>query len=312
MRMTSFGRLCAALCLAGSFVFVASGSASAATPRWSMSVVDLPSLAANGSGAGYQVTIANAGPSNISSLFLVTKIQDSPGFITTTQGTCSTPGSGPLKCTFGALGAGNSVTVVVGYATPASGKSFAPGFQANSNGATFSDTKGRSHGDTLQDPNETATQLTTSANFAGGFALTRNDVKTADNVGRNNVQATTVSPPTVGVITTAQDGLAANAFTCIGCTKTLFGDWSRVTVGDGQPFGSLFPVTLLVYGKALPKGATQDSIDLVHVLDNGSTQILSTRCGPTPTLNCVTVTPVGSNYKITGWVDRNGGFKGMG
>ncbi len=310
MRMTSFGRLFAALCLAGSFVLVASGSASAATPRWSMSVVDLPSLVANGSGAGYQVTITNAGPSNISSLFLVTKAQDSPGFLTTSQGTCSS--SGPLKCTFGALGAGQSVTVVVGYATPASGKSFDPVFQANSNGSTFSDTKGRSHGDTLQDPNETATQLTTSTNFAGGFALTDNDVKTADNVGRNNVQATTVSPPTVGVITTAQDGLAANAFTCTGCNKTLFGDWSRVTVGDGTPFDTLFPVTLLVYGKALPKDATQDSIDLVHVLDDGSTEILSTRCGDTPTPNCVTVTPVGSNYKITGWVDQNGGFKGMG
>ena len=312
MRMTSFGRLFAALCLAGSFVLVASGSASAATPRWSMSVVDLPSLVANGSGAGYQVTITNAGPSNISSLFLVTKIQDSPSFLTTTQGTCSAPGSGPLTCTFGALGAGQSVTVVAGYAAPASGKAFDPVFQANSNGATFSDSKGRSHGDTLQDPNETATQLTTSADFAGGFAINRNDVNTSGAVGKNNVQSTSVTPPTVGVITTAQDGLTANAFTCTGCTKTLFGDWSRVTVGDGQSFGSLFPVTLLVYGKALPKGATQDSIDLVHVLDNGSTEILSTRCGVTPTLNCVTVTPVGSNYKITGWVDRNGGFKGMG
>jgi hypothetical protein len=48
------------------------------------------------------------------------------------------------------------------------------------------------------------------------------------------------------------------------------------------------------------------------VLDDGTTEILSTRCGDTPTLNCVTVTPVGSNYKITGWVDENGGFKGMG
>jgi hypothetical protein len=312
MRKKSFGRLLGAVCLAGSFVFAASGAASAATPRWSMSVVDLPSLVANGSGAGYQVTITNDGPSNISSLFLVTKIQDSPAFLTTTQGTCSTPGSGPLFCSLGALNAGSSVTVVAGFATPASGKTYAPVFQANSNGATFSDSNGRSHGDTLQDPNETATQLTTNADFAGGFAINQNDVKTGSNVGKNNVQATTVTPPSLGVITTAQDGLGTNAFTCTGCSKTLFGDWSRVTVGHGESFGSLFPVTLLVYGKALPKDATQDTIDLVHVLDDGTTQILSTRCGVTPTLNCVTVTPVGSNYKITGWVDENGGFKGMG
>ncbi len=311
MRRKTFGRMLGALCLGGSFILAASGSASASPPRWEMHVVDLPATAANGYGAGYQVTITNNGPSNISTLFLVTKIPDSPGLLTTSQGTCSAPGSGPLSCSFGALRAGESVTVVAGYVTPATGSSFDPVFQANSNGVSFTDPK-RSHGDTLQDPNETPTVLSKSTNFAGGFAINQSDVKTADNVGKNNPQATTVTPPTVGVITTAQDGLAANAFTCTGCTKTLFGDWSRVTVGHGESFGDLFPVTLLVYGKALPKAATQDTIDLVHVLDNGTTEILSTRCGATPTLNCVSVTPVGSNYKITGWVDQNGGFKGMG
>jgi hypothetical protein len=311
MRRQFFGRVLGALCLSGTFILAASGSASAAPPRWEMHVVDLPATAANGYGAGYQVTITNNGPSNISTLFMVTKIQDSPGLLTTSQGSCSAPGSGPLFCTFGALRAGESVTVVAGYVTPATGTSFDPVFQANSNGVSFTDPK-RSHGDTLEDPNETPTVLTKNANFAGGFALNRDDVKTSDKVGKNNPQATTVTPPTVGVITTAQDGLAADAFTCTGCTKTLFGDWSRVTVGHGESFGDLFPVTLLVYGKALPKDATQDSIDLVHVLDNGTTEILSTRCGAVPTLNCVSVTPVGSNYMITGWVDQNGGFKGMG
>jgi hypothetical protein len=311
MRKNSLGRGLAAACLAGTFVLAASGSASAATPRWSMSVVDLPSLVANGSGAGYQVTITNNGPSNISTLFLVTKIQDSPGYLTTTQGTCSAPGAGPLRCTFGALRAGNSLTVVAGYSTPASGSTFDPGFQANSNGLSFTDPK-RSHGDTLEDPQSTPTRLTTSADFAGGFALNQNDVATRGNVGKNNVQSTIVTPPSAGVIATAQDGLPSSAFTCAGCSKTLFGDWSRVTVGDGQSFANLFPVTLLVYGKALPKGASKTTIDLVHVLDDGTTEILSARCGPTPTLNCVSVTQAGSNYQITGWVEENGGFKGMG
>jgi hypothetical protein len=311
MRIKTFGRLTIAASLVGAFALTAASPASSATPRWSMQVVDLPSQAANGYGAGYQVTITNNGPSNISQLYLVTKVQDSPGLLTTTQGTCSTPNSGPLFCSFGALRAGSSVTVVAGYTTPASGSSYDPVFQANSNGVSFTDPK-RSHGDTLQDPNETPTALTTSGNFAGGFALNRNVVKTTGGVSKSNVQSTAVTPPSVGVITTAEDGLPASAFTCTGCTKTLFGDWSRVTVGSGQEFGDLFPVTLLVYGKALPKNATVDSIDLVHVLDNGTTEILSSRCGATPTLNCVTVTPVGSDYQITGWVDQNGGFKGMG
>jgi len=316
MRRRSIGQRLGALglagCLAGSFVLTASGAASAATPNWSMSVVDLPSLVANGSGAGYRVTISNSGPSNISTLFLVTKLQDSPSFVTTTQGTCSAPGAGPLFCNFGALNAGQSETVVAGYVTPASGSSFDPVFQANSNGATFSDPKGNSHGDTLQDPNETPTQLTTSRDFAGGFALNRNNVTTGASLSKTNVQSTSVTPPAVGLVATVQDGLGAGAFTCTGCTKTLFGEWSRVTIGHGESFSNLFPVTLLVLGKALPKDASTDTIDLVHVLDNGTTEVLSTRCGDTPTRNCVTVTPVGSNYRITGWVDQNGGVKGMG
>jgi hypothetical protein len=312
MRRTSIGRLLGALCLAASFVLTVSGTASASPPNWSMTVVDLPSLAANGSGVGYRVTIHNGGPSNISSLYLVTKTQNSPAFVDSpSQGTCSSPGAGALSCNFGALTNGSSVSVVVGYAAPASGTSFDPVFQGNTTGATFSDA-GHSHGDTLQDPNETPTQLTASRDFAGGFALNQNKVSTDANLGKNNVQSTSVTPPAVGLVATVQDALGAGAFTCTGCTKTLFGDWSQVTIGHGESFGDLFPVTLLVYGRTLPKGATKDTIDLVHVLDNGTTEVLSTRCGDTPTLNCVTVTTVGSNYRITGWVDENGGFKGMG
>jgi hypothetical protein len=298
--------------LVSSMVVASAGSASAATPRWSMQVLDRPAVVQNGSNAGYQVTISNAGPSNISTLFLVTKIQDSPTYVTTTQGTCSAPGAGPLQCTFGALNAGASLTVVVAYATPLTGTSFDPVFQANSNGATFSDSKGTSHGDTLQDPSETPTTLTKDINFAGGFDIDRSPVGNNSNLGKNNVQATTVVPPVAAIVSTVQDGLPDNAFSCTLCTgQTLFGEWSRVTVGDGQQFGDLFPVTLLVYGKAVPSQTTLDQINLVHVLDDGTTTILSERCGATPTLNCVTVTQVGNNVRITAWLDQNGGVRGV-
>jgi hypothetical protein len=312
MRRTSIGRLLGALGLAASFVLTVSGTASASPPNWSMTVVDLPSLAANGSGVGYRVTIHNGGPSNISSLYLVTKTQNSPAFVDSpSQGTCSSPGAGALSCNFGALTNGSSVSVVVGYAAPASGTSFDPVFQGNTTGATFSDA-GHSHGDTLQDPNETPTQLTTSRDFAGGFALNQNKVSTDANLGKNNVQSTSVTPPEVGLVATVQDGAGVGTFTCSVCTKTLFGEWSKVTVGHGESFGIPFPVTLLVLGKTLPKGVTADSIELVHVLDNGTTQILP-NCGTGElTTSCVTVTPVGSNYRITGLFDQNGRFKGMG
>jgi hypothetical protein len=311
MRASIAGRLLGAAVVSSSFVLAVGGAASASPPRWSMVVTDLPPVVHNGSNAGYQVTISNAGPSNISTLFLVTQTQDSPSYVgTPTQGSCSAAGSGPLTCSFGALVAGASVTVVVAYATPASGTSFDPVFQANSNGATFSDSKKTSHGDTLQDPNETPTTLTTDINFAGGFSLDLSPVGDNADIGKNNVQSTSVVPPVANVVATVQDGLPGNAFTCAGCTGTLFADWSRVTVSHGEQLG-LFPISLLVYGKSVPNQTTLAQINLAHVLDDGTTVILSQRCGVTPTLNCVTVTQEGSNVRITGWVNQNGGVRGI-
>lgn len=311
MRLTTLGRIMGAVCLAGSLTYAASGPASASTPNWSMSVVDLPSTVSAGSGAAYQVTISNAGPSNISTLFLVTQITDAPVYVATSQGSCDSSGS--LVCTFGALGAGQSLQVTVGYDTPGSGaSSFDPGFQANSNGATFSDSKKRSHGDTLTASNETPTVLSSSGDFGGGYSFNQGLVHNNESLSNKNIQATEVTPPVADVIATVEDNLASTAFSCgTACTgHTLFGDWSRVTVSHGEAFSSLFPVTLKVYGNKVPSGANVNNIVLVHVMDDGSTQILSARCGSTPTLNCVSVSKVGSNFVITGWVNQNGGLRG--
>jgi hypothetical protein len=312
MRRFLSGRLLVAAVLACSFVFALGAAASASPPRWSMSVTDLPSVVHNGSNAGYQVTISNAGPSNISTLFLVTKIQSSPSYVDhPTQGTCSAPGAGPLTCNFGALPAGASMSVVVAYATPSTGTSFDPVFQGNSNGTTYSD-PGNSHGDTLQDPSETPTTLTSDVNFAGGFALDQSPVGDNATLGKTNVQSTTVVPPAADIVTTVQDGDPSYTPTCSQCAgMTLFGDWSRITVDHGEQFGSLFPVTLFIYGKAVPNHTTLAQISLAHVLDDGTSTILSQRCATTPTPNCITVTQVGSNVRITGWVDQNGGVRGI-
>lgn len=313
MRASTPGRLLGAAVLSCAFLVALGGAASASPPRWSMSVTDLPPMVHNGNNAGYRVTISNAGPSNVSTLFLVTKTQSSPSYVSQpTQGSCSAPGAGPLVCNFGALVAGASVTVVVAYVTPSSGTSFDPVFQGNSNGATFSDPKGTSHGDTLQDPSETPTKLTTDKNFAGGFAIDQSPVGNDAAVGKNNVQSTSLVPPAADIVATVQDGDPTFTPTCSQCTGlSLFGDWSRITVDHGEQFGSLFPVSILVYGKEIPKNTTLDQINLAHVLDDGTSTILSQRCDVTPTLDCITVTPVGGNVRITAWVDQNGGVRGV-
>jgi hypothetical protein len=318
MRFSMAGRLLAATALACSFGLAVTGGASASPPRWSMSVTDLPAVVHNGSSAGYQVTISNAGPSNISTLFLVTKITDSPSYVgTPTQGTCSAAGAGALRCSYGALGAGQSVTVTVAYTTPATGTSFDPVFQANSNGATFSDAKNTSHGDTLQDQNETATTLTTSKNYAGGFSIDTNPVGDDATLSKTNVQSTTLTPPQAGIIATVEDGLPDSTFACAGCVGTQLGEWSRLNVNNGQKFGSLFKVTVLIFGKSLPKTvdltsqASLDQVNLAHVLNDGTVVPMTQRCGATPTLNCVTATAQGSNLLVTGYVDQNGGVRGI-
>jgi hypothetical protein len=315
MRFTKLGRFLGALCLAGSLTYVASAPASAAGPNWSASIRSLPGLVHNGADAGYEITITNGGPSNISQLYLVGS--GAPTYVGGRDAAaCTAPGV-TLKCTFGAVNANSSVTIVVAYSTPASGSSFSQSFEANTSGVSLNDKHQTSHGDTLDFTGSTA--LTLDNNFGGGFDKDRSPVTSGGTLGTNNVQSTLLTPPVLGVIATVQDGLGDGSFVCAPtCTKTLFGEWSKVTVGSGGVYLDqngdpiLFSVSLMVYGKSLPSGVNANSIQLVHVLDSGAVDILSTPCGATPTLNCLTVTKVGQNFKITGWVDQNGGFKGMG
>ena len=312
MRRTHLSRALGVLGLVGAALFAGVGSASAGQPHWSMTVENLPPLAAAGSEAGFQVTISNAGPSNVSKLFLGTDTSVAPDYVTTTQGKCTAPGT-RLSCTFGALGKGKSVTVVAAFPTAADAAAFKAGFFATTSGASGSDKGHSSHGDTLRDPNEAATELTDSPDFAGGFSVNGSPVSTDSVLSYSNVQSTTVDPPTGGVVTTAQDGLPDDAFSCTGCLGTLFGEWSSVDVAGGKVQNGLIKVVLVVRADQIPYYDTPDDISLVHVLDNGTTQILDQRCVYGPSANCIDVKALYSgDFKITAYVTENGGFKGMG
>jgi hypothetical protein len=273
-----------------------------------MSVTNLPLEVGTGSAMGYQVTISNAGPSNISQLFLVTKTQQSPAYVVTSQGTCTAAGSGPLTCTFGALNAKKSLTVTVAYAAPFTdtGDPGDPVFQANSNGLTFSD-GGNSHGDTLMDPHETGTVITDSPDFAGGFSLDSGAIATDDQLGDSNKQATAVTPPTSNLVVTAEDGPSVTATCKRICTKA-FGEWSAINVGGGQKFAAFFQVTLLLRASDAPSNLSR--IKLAHVLDDGTTVELD-QCTSSTLQNCIVVTPVGTNVKITAYLDQNGKLRGV-
>jgi hypothetical protein len=330
MRSSSLRRLAgaaAALMLATVTILSTTGVALASPPNWVMTVEKLPEVVSNSSPAGYRVTIVNNGPSNISSLFLVDNNDATPVYLTSSRpGTCNEtpPLSGPLRCSFGALNNGQSVTVVVAYATPSSGGSFAITFQGNTTGDSFKDFKNRSHGDLLlADPAITVTGLTTSKNFAGRFGLDGSIVSNDQNVGNKNVQATSVQPPGAGLGTSVQDGTGAPQYDCTACgALSLIGEWSTISVNNGDVFPSLFRVDLLIYGQKIPKDATIDT--LVHIwtsvasgVTTTHTDLITETCNidpdtgkPTNSNECIVVTPVDGNTLISGWLFHNGGVRG--
>ena len=302
------------------------GAVSAAQANWSMTVDLLPSTVTPGAAAGYKVTITNAGPSNISQLFLVDSSSATPVYISqpalfddsTTPPTSIGPApacnaTGPLYCPLGALNADTSVTVTVAYTTPSSGSSFSLTFEANTSGSTFSDKGGNSHGDTLK--TSVSTALSSDKNFAGAFALTTGTIGDATKLGPKNIQSTSVTPPTANIPVTVTDGSSVT-FTCTGCNANQFGEWSAVNVDNGGSF-ALFPVTLTILGNAVPNNATTANIFVYHVLDDGTVQTVNTACTfatgsstPTGTTACIVVTKAGNDFQIVLWTPTNGGVRG--
>lgn len=295
-------------------MLMGAGTASAAPPRWAMTVEKLPATVSPGADAGYRVTITNNGPSNIASLFLVSDRTVAPSFIgAPSQGSCNE--TGLLSCAFGALGAGQSVVVTVAYTTPTSGNAFGVTFQANTTGATFSDSKGRSHGDTLfADPKITSTALSSNPDFAGGFAVDATSYANVQDVKRQNPQATSIEGFQSLIPVTIQDGITSGVDCTIGACSGAFGQWSSLSVGGGATFASPFKVTLVLWGPSVPGGASTDDIFVLHTPDAGPTYVIDQHCSPasgTPTnAECVTVTKVGNNYMIEVWLFQNGSIRG--
>jgi hypothetical protein len=310
-RPTHLVRILGAACLAGSFALATTATAHASPPRWSMDVVKLPPQVHTGSDAAYAVSITNKGPSNISALYLVTGSGRTTDFVgQPTQGSCPGTATGGLACTFGALRAGQTVSVTVVYPTSAAdGTSFDPAFQANTTGLTFSD-GGTSHGDTLTF--KAATALTTSGDFGGGYSLNNSKVSDDQSIGTGNQQSTSVIPPVTNIVATVEDGTGV-LFPCKKACAKGFGEWSSVTVGDGQSFGTFFPVTVRVPRGLAPSNLSK--VTMAHVdAKTGALEMLP-QCGPSgPFANCVTlaITDSGTILEMTAWVDHNGGFKGMG
>ena len=287
-------------------VSVFGGSASAATPNWSMDpVVSLPSSVTPGAAAGYRVTINNAGPSNVAQLYLVaylggtTSPAPNPVFTFTTQGSCPNTGA-TLYCTLGSLKAGKSVSVTVAFSTPADATAFSIRFEANTTGATSSD-GGTSHGDTIQQTGTTA--LSSDPDFAGRFVIGSTQVANLQVLTSANLQSTKVTAPTTNIPVTVADGDQVSPLICpIAC----WSETSEIHVNSGIPAG-LFKVEI-----GIDKDLSGTVNGIYHEFDTGhvpASETITAKCpkNGTPSSPCFSVSKLGGgDMLITVWLNENG------
>jgi hypothetical protein len=314
-----FGILAAAVLILTAVGF---GTATARTPNWTIDVVRLPTSVAGGNDAGYFATVKNNGPSNINALTLTVTPASTPnatpsyfsGLAWSVGGPGSCTATGKLVCTLGTVNAGVSISFTVAYGVPANQSgSFDVEFSLKAaTGDTGSDHGGTSRGDSFSKVAKTG--VSSNANVDGGFVV--GDTAYADNqsVGRNNKQATSLTSPETLIPVTIEDGITTGV-NCTGAACAgVFGEWSKMSVANGKTYGAPFKVTLLVWGGAVPGGTKVEDVKFVHVLDDGTTEVISQACTPstgTPTnAECLTVTKVGKDFKIVVWLFKNGFGRG--
>lgn len=305
------------------------GPASAANPTWKITARLLPTEVAPGNNAGYFVTVENIGPSNINALTLKVTPESTPTGTTLNEpshfdgltwnfggpGSCTE--SGQLVCDLGTFAAGARVTFTVAYGVPTgTSGTFDVMFSLRAGtGDTGSDGKGKSRGDQGDFP--FSTDVNTTANFDGGFAVDETLFQTIGTLGRQNKQNSSVDSPESLVPVTIEE-LAPGDVTCNPACPGAFGEWTALNVADNKDYDdetpTPFQVTIFVWGGAVPGGTSVDQIYVLHTTNAGATYEIREHCTPstgTPTnAECLTVTKVGSNYKIVVWLYQNGNLRG--
>jgi hypothetical protein len=293
MMPTRATRSLASIGLAWSLVFallLLPSSALAKTPNWSGSVTPTPPTVPAGGVAGYEVSITNNGPSNISKLYLATQ-PGAPNPVYVSDPRCKS--TGPLQCSFGALRKKRSLTVTVAFPTPAESSS---DFEVTFVWTTSGLGKGggdNSHGDALVLTGTTAVSDDLQ-DFAGGFLVPGGPTLVANDqdIGTANPQAASLFAPRTGIGATVGDGspgICPPGFEC-------FGEATNLVVGNGSTQYGMFRVVMTIDSSIIPSGVTPASFGVLHVLDNGTVDEITDLCPPsgTPSSPCKKVETLGS------------------
>jgi hypothetical protein len=213
----------------------------------------------------------------------------------------------PVVCTFRQVRFEDHIVVLTAFNPAVGATSVTARYVWSSTGSTDSD-GGTSHGDIWDGIPHTAS-LNTDPDYAGGFVTGGSGtIQNLQVVSAGNPQATGLASLPSGVAATVLDGPDATGL-CVDTASVdcsdAFGEWSEVTVGDGETFTTVFKITIKYYsGK--PTGFVHSYGDPVE----------QEYIGPCPKKNPASGAPCftwsAKTNTATIYTFHNGSYKGLG
>lgn len=221
----------------------------------------------------------------------------------------------PVACVFKSIRFDEQFVVVAAFHPIPGSTSVSATIGWSTTGSSSND-GGTSHGDTWPTPlvTQTAT-LSTDSNYGGGFnVVAGGGIGNGQSVSASNRQATRLANLQAGLAATVLDG--ATNLPDIDCIpndpstpqvdcSALIGEWSDVSVGDGQSFDTPFTV-LIVFYSGTPKGFVHTYFDA-----NGDPQqeFIGSCAKKNPVYPCFTWSA--STNTATIYTFHNGSYKGQ-
>lgn len=267
MRATSFRKLLGgvtALLLVGTTL---SAPVLGAVPTAAVSSEAIPASWSPGFDAGFRGRYTYGDGSTLARLYLVIDVEGASAnsylSVTKNGASVSCAKAIPVSCSFKTVRLGDVFDVTAAF-TPGVGSTVVTAtFIWSTTGSTGSD-GGTSHGDTWPtDPVALDSTVSNDPDFAGGFLSEAGAVvANGQTVSATNIQATRVVGVPAGIAATVKDGSGANGVCTSNATVdcgALIGEWSEVTVGDGQSF-SVFQIVITLYA-GTPKSFVHSYVD---------------------------------------------------
>jgi hypothetical protein len=294
------------------------GTTFASPPGWQfVTPQNLSVQVGPGRQAGWSFTITNGGSSNISKLYLNDSLNQAAVYVQDDRGGCVAAPT--LFCSFGALNAGESINVLVVHTAPTTGGNFPITFQLNTSGSTFSDSKGRSHGDTLNlvfdggTNNQAVTVVNSSSEFDGGYVVSAGGTfSTGTTLTKQNPQTSSVVAPINLSAVTIQDSASYSGTgdPCATFAISCIGQWTKLSAPTST--GTAIRVNLVILAKGIPGGVGPSDIVVYHDGDGIIGDVPSERCASatdSASAPCIFVTENG-NFQVTIWLLHNGSIRG--